>query len=71
MIASIRKPSRSASKAKVPASSWRDDHLWAENEHGLWCPNCGEHHAAPWEMDDEDFSPRLTCRACGFPEFGQ
>lgn len=39
-----------------------------ENEHGLWCPACGDLIAAPWQMDDEFVVPE-TCRQCGFPDF--
>lgn len=43
------------------------DHPWTENEHGLWCPSCGELIAAPWNMDD-DYVPPDECRTCGFPD---
>lgn len=42
---------------------------WEENEHGLWCPSCGEIIAAPWNMEAEDFEPPETCKTCGFPDF--
>lgn len=47
------------------------DSPWDENEHGLWCPNCGNHIAAPWNLEDEDFTPPESCKGCGYPEFGQ
>jgi len=42
---------------------------WEENEHGLWCPACGDIIAAPWNMEEEGYVPPLTCRQCGFPDF--
>lgn len=42
---------------------------WDGNEHGLWCPACGNHIAAPWRMDEPDFEPPESCKQCGFPEF--
>lgn len=47
-----------------------DDHPWEPNEHGLWCINCGNHIAAPWNIKD-GYEPPTSCRDCGFPEFGQ
>lgn len=44
------------------------DAPWERNEHGLWCPACGEHIAAPWNMDD-DYRPPESCKTCGFPDF--
>lgn len=44
------------------------DHPWDENEHGLWCPCCGNHIAAPWNMEDEDFQAPTICKQCGFPD---
>lgn len=41
--------------------------LFDLNEHGLWCPACGEILAAPWNIDD-DWTPPETCK-CGFPDF--
>ncbi len=38
------------------------------NEHGLWCPHCGEIIAAPWNMDD-DYQAPDSCKSCGFPDF--
>ncbi|MDP1738878.1 MAG: hypothetical protein Q8L23_15735 [Caulobacter sp.] len=46
-----------------------EDTPWAANEHGLWCPACGHHIAAPWNIDDDYVAPE-SCRECGFPEFG-
>src|SRR3954467_6638214 len=42
--------------------------LWHLNEHGLWCPACGNLIAAPWNMDD-DYQPPESCKQCGFPDF--
>ena len=42
---------------------------WEPNEHGLWCVNCGNMIAAPWNIHDGYQAPE-TCRECGFPEFG-
>jgi hypothetical protein len=44
------------------------DHLWAETEDGLWCECCGNHIAARWHLDDEDYTPPDECRQCGFPD---
>lgn len=41
---------------------------WEHNDHGLWCPACGEHIAAPWNIDD-DYEPPDACKTCGFPDF--
>lgn len=46
------------------------DPPWEANEHGLWCINCGNHIAAPWNIED-GYEPPECCRECGFPEFGQ
>lgn len=52
------------------------DHLlleltWAEsNEHGVWCPCCGELLAAPWHID-EDWEEPDSCKVCGFPDDGE
>ena len=44
---------------------------WEPNEHGLWCPHCGEIIAPDWFFErDETFEPPTSCRQCGFPEFG-
>lgn len=37
------------------------------DEHGVWCPHCGDLIAAPWNID-EDWQEPNECRACGFPE---
>jgi hypothetical protein len=42
---------------------------WDLNEHGLWCPACGEILAAPWHLEDEDFVEPEICKTCGFPDF--
>lgn len=44
-------------------------HPWEENEHGMWCPACGNHIAASWSLDEPGYTPPETCRDCGFPEF--
>lgn len=45
-------------------------HPWSENEHGLWCPACGYHIAAPWTLEDEeDYVPPDSCKECGYPDF--
>lgn len=45
---------------------------WEPNEHGLWCPNCGDIIAPDFFFErDEEYQPPESCRACGFPEFGQ
>ena len=41
---------------------------WEQNEHGLWCPVCGNHIAAPWHLEDDDYMPPETCPQCGFPD---
>lgn len=42
---------------------------WDWNEHGLWCTACGNHIAAAWTIDDDDYDPPETCKQCGFPDF--
>jgi len=37
------------------------------NDCGLWCPLCGAHVAAPWNVDDH-FVPPDVCPLCGFPD---
>jgi predicted RNA-binding Zn-ribbon protein involved in translation (DUF1610 family) len=44
------------------------EHPWEYNEHGLWCPACGEHIAAPWNMGNDYQAPE-SCKTCGFPDF--
>ena len=34
------------------------------NEHGTWCPSCGE----LLSNRDEDFDPEGECPTCGFPD---
>lgn len=41
------------------------EHPWAENEHGLWCPVCGNLIEAAWNIDD-DFEPPEICNQCGY-----
>lgn len=45
-----------------PETTWAD-----VNEHGVWCPHCGEIIEASWNIDDEWEEP-AECRSCGFPE---
>lgn len=40
---------------------------FTQNEHGLWCPSCGERLAGPALVDEEGLEPE-ECRVCGFPE---
>lgn len=47
-----------------------EDTPWEPNEHGLWCPNCGDIIAPEWFFRDEDYEPPEHCRACGYPDFG-
>lgn len=42
---------------------------WERNEHGLWCPACGEMIAPPWRSNDPGYEPPDSCRQCGFPDF--
>ncbi|WP_303829347.1 hypothetical protein [Asticcacaulis taihuensis] len=42
------------------------DHPFYENEHGVWCPNCGHHIKAPWQ--DKKLDSQDECPECGFPE---
>lgn len=44
------------------------DHPLYRNEHGLWCPCCGNHIAASWTMEEEDYEPPMICKQCGFPD---
>lgn len=37
------------------------------NDHGVWCPSCGEMIASTSQLDDDWIEPD-ECRACGFPE---
>lgn len=43
-------------------NTWTD-----RNEHGVWCPHCGELVAAQWHIDD-DWEEPDECRTCGYPE---
>lgn len=36
------------------------------NEHGLWCPSCGE-CVAPGGIDEDGGEPS-ECRCCGYPD---
>jgi predicted RNA-binding Zn-ribbon protein involved in translation (DUF1610 family) len=47
----------------------RLDIPWEHNEHGLWCPACGDLLAASWHCEEEDFEPPEVCKQCGFPDF--
>ena len=44
-----------------------EQHPWQENEHGMWCPACGNHIAAVSKLDQPGYTPPDTCRHCGFP----
>lgn len=44
------------------------DHPWDQNEHGLWCPVCGNHIAAIWNLEEEGYEPPDACNQCGFPD---
>lgn len=44
-----------------------DPGVFTVNEHGVWCPSCGEIIATPWGIDDDWMAPD-ECRTCGFPE---
>lgn len=37
------------------------------NDHGVWCPSCGEMLAGAQQVDDDWMEPD-ECRVCGFPE---
>lgn len=37
---------------------------WEANEDGLWCLNCGNHIAAPWNIEEGYVAPE-SCRECG------
>jgi len=43
------------------------DHPFTVNEHGIWCPLCGAHIAAPHNID-ETYVPPEVCAQCGFPD---
>lgn len=45
-----------------------EENPFTRNEHGLWCPACGELIAYDDGVDDEGFVPN-NCRTCGFPDF--
>jgi hypothetical protein len=45
------------------------EHPWDRNEHGLWCPACGDIIASSSRADEDDYEPPDTCRQCGFPDF--
>jgi len=38
---------------------------WHRNEHGLWCPACGELIGS----GEDDYIVPDSCRTCGFPDF--
>jgi hypothetical protein len=42
---------------------------WEHNEHGLWCPACGDLIAPTWFLDDDEYQPPEVCKQCGFPDF--
>ena len=41
--------------------------VFMQNEHGVWCPSCGELIANGDQVDDDWMEPD-ECRVCGFPE---
>lgn len=41
---------------------------WFENEHGLWCPLCGNLVVKRESEDDEIGHEPETCSQCGFPD---
>lgn len=47
-------------------SGTEPDH-WDHNEHGAWCPACGNLVAAPWQLMEAP-APH-DCDECGFPDF--
>ncbi len=40
---------------------------FSPNEHGVWCPECGNDIARPWFFEDEDYRLPSSCKECGFP----
>lgn len=44
-----------------------DETQFIANEHGVWCPECGECIAPSWFFEDEDYALRESCKECGFP----
>lgn len=38
------------------------------NEHGLWCPCCGNLIASPATANADDYQAPAECGQCGFPE---
>lgn len=42
---------------------------WSLNEHGLWCPACGNLIARLECAEEPDYEPPESCRQCGFPDF--
>lgn len=55
--------------SKFKAGFADDETPWDQNEHGLWCPACGDLIAPTWFLDDEDYQPPEVCKQCGFPDF--
>ena len=43
-------------------------HPFDQNKDGLWCTVCGEHIAAPWHLEDDDYTPPSDCTNCGWPD---
>ncbi len=43
------------------------DSHFDRNEHGLWCPSCGEMIANADHLDEDGMEPD-ECRVCGYPE---
>ena len=43
------------------------DHPFDVNEHGLWCPMCGELQQASFHID-ETYVPPENCKHCGWPD---
>jgi len=44
-------------------------HQWTQNEHGIWCPACGELIRPEWNIPDDERELPETCKTCGFPDF--
>ena len=39
-----------------------------QNEHGIWCPSCGDLLVAGWHMSGDDWEEPTECKVCGYPD---
>lgn len=44
------------------------DSHFDRNEHGVWCPSCGELIVPGWRLDDDELEEPIECTVCGYPD---